>query len=1526
MLTCSAVGTYFEIADCSYLPVGSTWLSRKSTRRSRWPHTSRCSARKGVQSSLLNPSIFSKIRDYASSVAIPRLPLHEMATTTMQVKDSRVKMKVPLRHSLLFNKAKHSEDWHQAVDSFAGVLHPSDSKFPYHLLRQATDAYLKKKGKITQPDADLRLSILIDGHEARDIAVAASAHAITAGSLRSILDVNLNVAHGSYWGLETWLQCLIAANCGNPASVTDLEATWARHLLPFATHGPGAAGKLLVGISRALRECATPNMNMVPDFLTLTSRTLADYAAHLEGLRLKNNWIAAYGASCWLAELGRSTPASTPPAFLLPEHILDAQFPVWRVWASWRPDLRLVRILGAIDSSDTAVLTDLLALEGPDLITGSRPTLREGLIEQYSSNRGFVKLGTLLIEAPGRTKEGLREILESAISTLGSMWTATPPKDRPQLIRLFVELTVVRPMTQEALNLIQAVLFMSGSAKVGLGPDLIDTVLCVYTSKDDLGGDHIQELKSLIHLFDQDRASSIRRILLTPALFRGISKCVFESQTAVRTFIEQGQPWTELALELHTFCSVLKISKNVPIVGDKMIEQMCLLLPSKEQITMAIDMYSAARSLEMVSCKSNDTENTTVKGKLASRSEQRVSAPAFLTGKDQSEVHPLEEIIEQYFLQRLLSQGIASHTSQRTFNAILSIWEGAFPQQLTQDRRSLAILISRFTEDDVHLRIRCLNGIASTDDHLGPGLLLQDLLAALQLADTSPEVRMVKLVRLLASCSSSQDFKAQLLCWRDFAYHLLTRHSRSGFLEECDLVNHTLSTMKAVEWLEFLNDVRCVFFSGLVLPADENDVPPILRSGLHRYRAVLAPYASTLTRLETALGYQSGPVRCILSRDGVRNDSLVGILQVLKAAEGTSMEIFLQQIVGLLSSKGANSKKILDCIITLSEASADTVEACKRIWDAKHGFLLIPGLSQRHISSTQDRGKSSLSTDSTIEDVATINLEMKNTPIDPAALRMDVPASVVDIMVAGWLQNDHVSRGIKHAVHSVADLLGIVPIYFDTPKAALTEATTFWQKIEDDIIREETRLIALRNALKARDPKGTALLLQQVGVPDTSELDDEMMKLPAGVIDLVERIGHNEVEMTFALATLTQLQRSAMGVPEGAHTLMLQLSLAYENENSPSFCLHYNTDLHLETLAHTKYICSPGSENPTKQVCASAQTALTWQLSRVVFSELRRGTTGIADLFQHISTWLPKLVQLCVSCSAKDGQPIQLRRSIPCTSNPYACAQLWYNLPLHVRIPEIRTDSFAVDMALTSVYAAAMANKPELLPSCPIRGNEIIKSILNALPTMRVMRDAVNLSSVLASYHPQAEKLVSWAVVHHRGFLATATGLLKIPNLAPGTHQFVLANAVPKLEDAFLRKIAWSKQDTTVLFHGTSLDRLPAILAQGLRVYSGTALQRTGAAHGKGIYLSDDPATSFYYSPASLSWKNSGLSNMRMMLGCEMVGAAAKVTGNIHVVADPESVVVRYVLMFTKVASMPIMGHVQPAMASGMKALRSGAA
>ncbi|KAH8723524.1 hypothetical protein GQ44DRAFT_620131, partial [Phaeosphaeriaceae sp. PMI808] len=130
------------------------------------------------------------------------LPSTTERTADQRLRISWSKKNISLKSSTLFNKAQHSKEWHYNIDATAGILHPSDQKLPYGFLRNHTDVYLKKKGKITQADMDIKLATLIGSHEARDIAVAAAAHAMTAKSLRALLNADSNVMQGSYWGLK----------------------------------------------------------------------------------------------------------------------------------------------------------------------------------------------------------------------------------------------------------------------------------------------------------------------------------------------------------------------------------------------------------------------------------------------------------------------------------------------------------------------------------------------------------------------------------------------------------------------------------------------------------------------------------------------------------------------------------------------------------------------------------------------------------------------------------------------------------------------------------------------------------------------------------------------------------------------------------------------------------------------------------------------------------------------------------------------------------------------------------------------------------------------------------------------------------------------------------------------------------------------------------------------------------------------------------------------------------------------------
>lgn len=75
---------------------------------------------------------------------------------------------------------------------------------------------------------------------------------------------------------------------------------------------------------------------------------------------------------------------------------------------------------------------------------------------------------------------------------------------------------------------------------------------------------------------------------------------------------------------------------------------------------------------------------------------------------------------------------------------------------------------------------------------------------------------------------------------------------------------------------------------------------------------------------------------------------------------------------------------------------------------------------------------------------------------------------------------------------------------------------------------------------------------------------------------------------------------------------------------------------------------------------------------------------------------------------------------------------------------------------------------------------------------------------------------------------------------------FIHVNHSTKIENNFDGKLSY-------LFHGSSIESWYPIIKNGLKVFSGTALQTNGAAYGAGVYLSDNFGMSLSYSNRSIN-------------------------------------------------------------------------
>ncbi|KAH7117739.1 hypothetical protein B0J11DRAFT_570954 [Dendryphion nanum] len=1181
-----------------------------------------------------------------------------LLSTTVDRAGIHVNKRIPISLSLgkksIFSKKSSSEEWHDQVEFTAGIFRPADAKFPWPLVQKHTDTYIKRKGKLSQPEVDLRLSTLIEDHEARDVAVAACAHLMSPASVRASLNVGLDVAPASFYGLNTYLQCLIAANKANARAISDLEAIWATLLLPNTIPGPGAAKRYLEGVCTILGASAVPHMDIPPDFAILARRAFEEYASQLEGLKLRCQWVLAHSSVAWMAKLQLETQPTGSNGQKLPVALLDTHFPNWRIWSNWRPNLERIKMLDGMPSDRRGILDEMLALEGPDFITGEKPTLRAGLIAQYGAAKPNVSFGTLVFTVPKCTRDELKELLDSLVVALER---AINGGDKN--FKFFGELTLVRPITVNGLQIIEAV-----SAIPEIPTCCIHkVVLDIWNSRDSIGGKHITSLLHLITTLDLPEGDILRKTLLKDWLLCGIEKCIQECQKAVRNHIENGLEWTHLAAELHTFLMVVKASNCFKLLRTPLRKHL-ENLPPADIFQSVIDIHAVAAGEQAL--------DTSPRSKL------------------------LKDSIEAYMIDQLIEKGPNSSPSRQILDALLGIWKSG----KDIERQKLAIAVCRVPNMTHFFRCCCISQIPQL-----PMQVVKSLHEHMNTPRIHKDLSCLKLTDILAN-SNDRDF---VQCWKIVLYNIIEEVSDT-------ILEYSLDHLKESEWFHWTLNLHALFLNTIM----NSKISPrrILQRQFHQMVEQLSEFIPTLARLQEKvsdnfLSYQSIIIGC---PEPVWITNLLPLLRALRVAQEQPAEQLMHGIVGRLTKDFKNAFKISQCIQALLDITPEGFSACERI-----------------LESHEEK---------------------------------DVPTSVQEVALAGWFLDDDMTEGDKAALKALAVTLDLRAFEDGIPNEywyLLSSARHYYEEQEKKVLAEADRLDDIKIALKKRDPVGTAILLQQLGVEDVHPLDEEMGTLPPGILDVVERRGENGFEISFPLTSFTDLDRAALGLGT-SKTLLVRVFVDYTCEMPAAFCAHMDDDDQSQDIdaVHTPWVCLDDTKDPEAAYCGKVTTAFTWQLNRHLHRHLKVGTITIASLHTFITNNIRALAHSCLICGANHDAPsIRLRRSTPCTLP--SCNLLFNTIPIEIRIPELRTDIFAVDLILTTVYAAAMSNRHELLPGCPITTNAGVTAILNALPVLSILRDAMHPSAILRTYHPSAEQLLTWACTHFRGFVTSATGRAKIP-------------------------------------------------------------------------------------------------------------------------------------------------------------------
>ncbi|KAL8796361.1 MAG: hypothetical protein Q9195_001268 [Heterodermia aff. obscurata] len=350
----------------------------------------------------------------------------------------------------------------------------------------------------------------------------------------------------------------------------------------------------------------------------------------------------------------------------------------------------------------------------------------------------------------------------------------------------------------------------------------------------------------------------------------------------------------------------------------------------------------------------------------------------------------------------------------------------------------------------------------------------------------------------------------------------------------------------------------------------------------------------------------------------------------------------------------------------------------------------------------------------------------------------------------------------------------------------------------------------------------------------------------------------------------------------------------------------------------------------------------TQDIEDVLLALSKAGSNGaeacvsVLDAKQHTSTKFAEVI-LAMKLRASDSDPDRdalrivakfLRIRLDAEGNPSAAGQEEVADSVQKQCQNLMTEARRLETLRLSLKAVAPGGVSALLIKLHIEAPSVVDDALALLPaSLGSLFEAISENEIELQF-PMTDlsSLQRFAIGAGDSeiFIVSATGPQRIPSF--GNNQFLLANTAPDLETAFSAHMPTPQSSSHILFHGTSLDRLHAIICQGLRVQSGTALQRHGAAYGTGIYMADEPTVAWGYATAYRGgWKSSNLKNTKVLLGCELAGSKPPAAyGGIYVITDATRLAVRYIFLLASNARIPAAKDVTLPMGSVFQRLRSG--
>jgi hypothetical protein len=554
----------------------------------------------------------------------------------------------------------------------------------------------------------------------------------------------------------------------------------------------------------------------------------------------------------------------------------------------------------------------------------------------------------------------------------------------------------------------------------------------------------------------------------------------------------------------------------------------------------------------------------------------------------------------------------------------------------SEDKRAVALMIAQDGGEGSWVRRDCLRQLPTLSDDF-----VYKLRQIFESSKGEPCGCIVNLARLFAR-SLFPDHK-DVACWRSVLHQWLVD-------QDLTLFEYTSMALTINDWHQWFSDLQLVFSNMDAL--DPRIGLKVLWPRAHAWVHRMSQYLTTIQQVESLLG--TGPTtRCF--RAGFESENAENIVQILELLrdelidwdDGGCLQPAVQTYIALLRRDGSNAIKLHRALLWLSEATTNGSDVCLRVIEIYQGSSpeVAPGL------------------------------------------------------LFGWLQNPDLTSADTGALKNLGDLLG-AHLYDDKgPDVQASAANVYITNEVAALLAEAERLSGLRRSLKTKDLEGTLALCAEIGINDTSPLEDEIASLLFELVDVIEMVNENVVKLHFPLTHHTALQRAGMGT-SSAQSLIVRL-FAGSGSLPGGFCIHLDKDLRALANSSNYPPCQVLNNSSDGQIalCHSQINRATHQLGHTLSRHLMDDPNSLEETYKMLKSCLDDLSQVCIICDSPHG--IRLRRSACCQKS--ACSAIYLQADLYIQLNELREDTQLADLLLTAAQAAITSNNENLIPGRPAK-------------------------------------------------------------------------------------------------------------------------------------------------------------------------------------------------------------------------------